>query len=129
MKSRPEYQAAFSSPSLFYRILHILNTQRYRLPVRRYILDLFDVPLNPSMINTLAVIRDSLLQQPSTSHGSPKVRKEQVTGPMATPERRARRGSESDGEDGVMVSKADTAEKPMTLRPLQRISGFASDND
>lgn len=129
MKSRPEYQVAFSSPTLFYRILHILNTQRYRLPVRRYILDLFDVPLNPSMITTLTEIRNSLLLQSSTPQGSPKVKKEQAMSPMATPGRKTRRRSESDGEDGVMVPKAEAAEKPMILRPLQRISGFGSDND
>ncbi|KAJ7107266.1 Rapamycin-insensitive companion of mTOR, N-term-domain-containing protein, partial [Mycena crocata] len=36
MKSRPEFKSIFSSPAMFFRALHTVSTQRYRLPVRRY---------------------------------------------------------------------------------------------
>ncbi|KAJ8516654.1 hypothetical protein ONZ45_g6075 [Pleurotus djamor] len=60
MKSRSEYKQLFTSPALFYRALHIISTQRYRLPVRRYILDLFSVDLNQDTIAAIEKHAESL---------------------------------------------------------------------
>ena len=37
MKSKPEYRHVFGSARMLYRALHTLSTQKYRLPVRRYV--------------------------------------------------------------------------------------------
>ncbi|KAG9036760.1 hypothetical protein FRB95_008091 [Tulasnella sp. JGI-2019a] len=58
------HRAVFSSVSLYYRALHMLSTQRYRLPVRRYILDLFDVELDPDVMTTICTLQKSLYQPP-----------------------------------------------------------------
>ncbi|CED82219.1 ste16 protein [Phaffia rhodozyma] len=48
----------FSSIPLFYRALHILSSTHFRLPIRRFIFDLFDIPMTPSTI--LGLINSSL---------------------------------------------------------------------
>ena len=53
MKSKPEYRHIFSSPRMFFRALHTISTQKYRLPVRRYILDLFTVELDADVVRQL----------------------------------------------------------------------------
>ncbi|KZS99473.1 uncharacterized protein LAESUDRAFT_816934 [Laetiporus sulphureus 93-53] len=46
MKARPEYRDVFNSPTMFYRALHTISSQKYRLQVRRHILDLFNLELD-----------------------------------------------------------------------------------
>ena len=73
MKSKSEYRNAFSSCTFFYRILDMLSTQRFRLPVRRYILDLFDIQLDADVVQELAACAQRL-QAPGNTQ-SPKVTK------------------------------------------------------
>lgn len=54
MKSKPEYRHIFSSPRMFYRALHTISTQKYRLPVRRYIIDLFNIELDADVVRQLS---------------------------------------------------------------------------
>ncbi|KAG8904203.1 hypothetical protein FRB99_002106 [Tulasnella sp. 403] len=54
------HRAIFSSIPLFYRVLHLLSTHRYRLPVRRYILDLFDIDLDPDVMATIYSLSTNL---------------------------------------------------------------------
>ncbi|KAG8729090.1 hypothetical protein FRC10_004304 [Ceratobasidium sp. 414] len=51
--NKPHGRRTFQSIPLFYRVLHILGTQRFRLPVRRYVLDLFDIRLDPAVVTAL----------------------------------------------------------------------------
>ncbi|GAA6003547.1 TORC2 complex subunit TSC11 [Rhodotorula paludigena] len=45
LKSR--HRSLFSSPALYYRALAMLAAHHYRLSVRKYIVELFDLPLDP----------------------------------------------------------------------------------
>ncbi|EGU12160.1 hypothetical protein RTG_01774 [Rhodotorula toruloides ATCC 204091] len=45
-KLKARHPSAFSPPAMAYRALQMLGGYHYRLTVRRYILDLFDVPLD-----------------------------------------------------------------------------------
>lgn len=65
------HRALFSSVSLFYRVLHMLSTHRYRLPVRRYVLDLFDIDLDPDTAAALFSLSSSLHRRPTTPSSSP----------------------------------------------------------
>lgn len=58
------HRTVFSSVSLYYRALHVISTQRYRLPVRRYILDLFDFELDSDVMTTICSLQKSLYQPP-----------------------------------------------------------------
>jgi hypothetical protein len=60
LRNKPHGRRTFQSIPLFYRALHILGTQRFRLPVRRYILDLFDIRLDPSVIASMQEFGQSL---------------------------------------------------------------------
>lgn len=128
MKSRPEYRPVFSSPSTFYRALHTISTQRYRLPVRRYILDLFNIELDTDVVKSLTDCAKSLRAPPSYKQlKSPSTRVVSMFGRLG----RSRRVSDSDDDDDVSdTAENDTIvidEKPVVaLRPVSRIIGFDS---
>ncbi|KAI0073477.1 hypothetical protein K474DRAFT_1666532 [Panus rudis PR-1116 ss-1] len=64
MKPRPEYRPIFASPSMLFRALHTISSQRYRLPVRRYILDLFNVDLDEDVVGKLVECEQELRLPP-----------------------------------------------------------------
>lgn len=128
MKSRPEYRSVFSAPSMLYRALHIISTQKYRLPVRRYILDLFTVGLNPDVVKALVDCASSLKAPPSFKVEEPVSR---VVSMFGRPPR-TRHASDSDDEDEDELGSEETRttfvqERPaISLRPVSRIVGFAA---
>ncbi|KAG8763716.1 hypothetical protein FRC11_013592 [Ceratobasidium sp. 423] len=100
-KHRPHGRRAFQSIPLFYRALHVLGTQRFRLPVRRYVLDLFDIKLDPAVITLLHEYGQKLAEpepqpeekaptpqiaapRPSTATSTPDVRQARSPGPPPT---------------------------------------------
>ncbi|KAF8517336.1 Rapamycin-insensitive companion of mTOR, N-term-domain-containing protein [Gautieria morchelliformis] len=65
LKARPETRNVFTSIPLFYRALHTISTQRYRLPVRRYIFELFDIPLDAEVVRALSAYGHTVSCQPA----------------------------------------------------------------
>jgi len=127
MKSRPEYRSAFSSPSVFYRALHIISTQRYRLPVRRYILDLFDIELGAEVAEALSDCATSLQAPESFKPSKASNRAVSMFGHLGRP----RRNSESDEDEDELDTNENQAafveERPaISLRPISRIIGFST---
>jgi rapamycin-insensitive companion of mTOR len=53
-KAKSRHPSVFSSPELVYRAINLLNTQHYRLPVRRYVYELFDAPLDVGSARNIA---------------------------------------------------------------------------
>jgi rapamycin-insensitive companion of mTOR len=123
MKSKPEYRSVFSSPPIFYRALHNISTQRYRLPVRRYILDLFDIELNAEVVQSLSEYAISLRAPPSfkmpNQPANPVVG---VFGPLG----RSRRSSESDGDEDELDMGTTLVQPAISLRPVSVITGFTT---
>lgn len=134
MKAKPEYRAVFSSPSVYYRVIHIISTRRYRLPVRRYILDLFDVQLDAGVVQTLVDCSHKLAETGTTSVStSPNIRKVQPRiMSMFGRSVRGRRPSESDEDDSVNSSDEEektVVDRPVSLLPVQRVVGFLQDSE
>ncbi|KII86754.1 hypothetical protein PLICRDRAFT_43412 [Plicaturopsis crispa FD-325 SS-3] len=126
MKSRHEYKHIFSSPTMFYRALQAISTQRYRLPVRRYILDLFNLELDSSVVDKLTEAAKSI--RAPASFDPPKSSTERVVS-MFGVLGRTRQATESDEEeddlDGNEVQNVVTDKRPaISLRPVSRIVGF-----
>ena len=126
MKSRPEYRSAFASPAVFFRALHIISTQRYRLPVRRYILDLFNIELDHDVIKAICDAAVSLRAPPSFKQSEAHIsRVVSMLGP-----KHAGRESDSDAEEGDSEMEDATEEAVVKnnpvimLRPVSRIIGF-----
>ncbi|KAH8104684.1 Rapamycin-insensitive companion of mTOR, N-term-domain-containing protein [Cristinia sonorae] len=126
MKARPEYKHIFSSTSMLYRALHAISNQRYRLPVRRYICELFNVELNADTVKALLEHEKALKVAPETVENgtsAPPSRAVSIAWPS-----RHRRPSDSDEEsvsdDDMMPSVAATA-PGVKMRPQSRIVGFA----
>lgn len=125
MKSRPEYRPVFSSLSTFYRALHTISTQRFRLPVRRYILDLFNIELDSDVAKSLDEHAKALRAPPSFKQPkSPSNRVVSMFGRLP----RARNDSESDDDSSDDTAESENIavkEKPViTLRPVSRVIGF-----
>ncbi|KAI8986238.1 Rapamycin-insensitive companion of mTOR, N-term-domain-containing protein [Trametes punicea] len=130
MKSKPEFRHIFSSPSMFYRALHTISSQKYRLPVRRYIFDLFNIDLDADVVQQLAEcaisLRIPLTAQESAQPSEPSPVEEKPTGFKSRPTRH--HVDVSDDEESDAAQKEAAAKKPrapvMSLRPKSRIIGF-----
>lgn len=125
MKSRPEYRSAFSSPSVFFRALHTVSTQRYRLPVRRYIFDLFTTELDGELALELSACANSLRAPPTFKQSEAHINRVVSMFGLKHP----RGASESDDEDDDMDDAVDETVNDrnpvmITLRPVSRVIGF-----
>ena len=133
MKSKAEFRPVFSSPTVFYRVLHMISTRRFRLPVRRYILELFDIPLDPSSVKAIAgcgkLLSEAAGAVTSPSHIKPRIQpRVSVFGRPP----RGRHGSDSESdEDDVDEMEEEMhpkvkkeIERPVSLMPVRRVAGF-----
>jgi len=124
LKQRLESRDIFSSTPLFYRALDTISTQRYRLAVRRYILELFDIRLNADTVKALSEFGNSTRTQPVF------IRREKGERPLTmirTVER-----SDVDGEAELDIDEGQEPESNFTnqemmsiwAKPLQKYVGF-----
>lgn len=130
LKTRPEYRPLFTSVSMFYRALDMISTSRYRLPVRRFIIDLFDVPLDPQVVQQLVEYSRTLKAVPSKS--PKRAPNSRVVSVLFPPPRHNE--SESDEEDEmpkaqVQRPKGKDDAPVISLRPAIQIVGFGDDSD
>jgi len=113
---------------MFYRALHTISTQRYRLPVRRYIVDLFNQELNQELVNALNDAQSRLKASPSYDPPQTDTLRMSIFGRVSKP-RRASESDESDEDGDLDTSALQTApikEQPtITLQPLKKVVGFA----
>lgn len=113
---------------MFYRALHLLSTQRYRLPVRRFIVDLFNLELGPETVAALERSAQSLKAAPSDNPPTSTVTRMSIFGRIG----RARGPSESESsEDGDAPTGGNATNgvprdqgPVLTLKPVKRIVGF-----
>ena len=125
MKSRPEYKAVFSSPVMFFRVLHIISTSRYRLPVRRYIMDLFNVDLDAQVVATIVECGKTLKASPSYRLPQSDLnRRLSMFGRTRNPEESDE--DDEDDEEPPPLPNTRKEQPPLNLRPMSRIVGFAS---
>lgn len=126
MKSRPEYRSAFTSPTVFFRALHIISTQRYRLPVRRYILDLFNIELDHDVIKAICDAAVSLRAPPSFKQSEAHInRVVSMLGPKHAGGESDSDVEEDDSEMDDATEEAVAKNNPVImLRPVSRIIGF-----
>ncbi|KAJ4465087.1 Rapamycin-insensitive companion of mTOR, N-term-domain-containing protein [Lentinula lateritia] len=127
MKPRPEYRSVFTSPAMLYRVFHTISTSRYRLPVRRYIMDLFNIELDEEVV--AAMVEASKKFKANPLHPPPKTdlnRRLSMFGNLG------RRTSVSDDEDDDEMNEDSSPVLPkreepaFALRPVHRIAGFES---
>lgn len=121
LKSRPEYQGVFSSVQMFYRALHMISTSRYRLPVRRYVFDLFDIDLDGDVLRQLDESALALAL-PVSEAAPPQQNCRVVSVLFAAPRAHA---AESDEEDEVPPLPQHAP--VISLRPKSTVVGFTDD--
>lgn len=124
MKIKPEYRDVFTSPGVFARVLHILSTQKYKLPVRRYILDLFDISLDVDTVKAISDARNSMQVMPSAPSTTPNPRPARMRAFSVIGRPRADE-SDDDNSDEDAGAKPPIPNRPvMSLRPMSTIVGF-----
>ncbi|KAF8967140.1 Rapamycin-insensitive companion of mTOR, N-term-domain-containing protein [Flammula alnicola] len=127
IKARPDTRGVFSSPEMFYRALHIMSTQRYRLPVRRYIVELFNQEMNQDLVSALKDAATRLKASPSYKPPRTDTIRMSVFGRLGK-SRRQSESDESDEDDDLGTPPAEakpTVERPsINLQPLEKIVGF-----
>ena len=108
---------------MYFRALHTISSQKYRMPVRRYILDLFDVELDAAMVARLSEYATALRVKPAQKPVKPSLTRVVSIVGRPNPEHRAS-DSENDGSDDD--ARSAVVEKPpvVSLRPVSRIMGF-----
>jgi len=122
IKSRPETRGIFSSPEMFYRTLHMISTQRYRQPVRRYIVELFNQEMDQELVYALNAAAAKLQASPSYKPPKTDTFRMSVFG--------GKRASESDESDEDDPNTPPARAKPpeerptISLQPLTRVVGF-----
>lgn len=121
MKSRPEYRTVFSSPAVFFRALHTISTQRYRLPVRRYILDLFNIELDGPVVHAISEAATNLRAPPSFKQSEAHISR--VVSMLGLKHPDGESSSDDDELDGIPEEQAGKI-PVITLRPVSRIIGF-----
>ncbi|WWC92493.1 uncharacterized protein L201_007452 [Kwoniella dendrophila CBS 6074] len=67
---RNRHPRYFSSITLFHRALRSISTNHYQAPVRRFILDLFDIHLEPDTLTQLVGVENMLSQLGSKTNGN-----------------------------------------------------------
>lgn len=130
MKSKAEYRHVFSSIPFFYRVFHTISTQRYRLPVRRYILGLFNIEFDNTTVSKLVACSKSLKESANTSQANAQPKLQPRVSVFGRPVKRGRQQPDSDTSDDSMDSDSDEeeekppVERPLSLLPVRRVSGF-----
>ncbi|KAF8195553.1 Rapamycin-insensitive companion of mTOR, N-term-domain-containing protein [Pholiota molesta] len=128
IKARPDTRNIFISPEMFYRALHIMSTQRYRLPVRRYIVELFNQEMNEDLASALNDAAVRLKASPSYKPPRTDTIRMSIFGRLGK-SRRQSESDESDEDDGLGTPPAEVkpvVEQPtINLQPLKKIVGFA----
>ncbi|KAH7923835.1 hypothetical protein BV22DRAFT_1035895 [Leucogyrophana mollusca] len=124
MKSRPEYKSVFSSPAVFFRALHTISTQRYRLPVRRYVFDLFNIELDSDVVKAISDCSVSLRAPPSFKQSEAHMNRVVSMFGLGRPGGADESDDEEDEMDGPAEEPAVEKNPVITLRPVSRIIGF-----
>ena len=109
----------FSSVPMFYRALHMMSTSRYRLPVRRYIFDLFDIDLNKDVLHQLDESAKGLAL-PASEAAPTQPNSRVVSVLFAAPRTHASGSDEEDEAPPVPQHGAPV----ISLRPRSTIVGF-----
>lgn len=106
----------------------MLSTQRYRLPVRRYILDLFSLDLDSQSVLSLEKSAQKLKADPSYKPPSATIARMSMIGRL-TKTRRPSESESSEDEDSSMGGNAPNGVPKdqgtvFVLKPVTRIVGF-----
>ncbi|KAJ2919190.1 hypothetical protein MD484_g1222, partial [Candolleomyces efflorescens] len=130
LKAKPECKEALSSPEMFYRALHMISSHRYRLPVRRYIVDLFDLELNPELVAALDEASKKLPKAAASSKLPKSDRLRLSILPMGRHSESDGSDAEDDGTDTPPARKVvpDGDQPVLSLQPQPYFTDFALAN-
>ncbi|KAI5479428.1 cytosolic regulator Pianissimo [Pseudohyphozyma bogoriensis] len=118
IKSR--HRDIFSSPSLYYRALEMISNYHYRFPVRRYIIELFDIPLDAASATRIMEAGDELRNR---GRDIDEDRRMEWDLPTTKPELESM-GIDGDFSDASSSPETKEAIPLEVLQPLLTIKGF-----
>lgn len=148
LKSKADAKQIFSSTLLLHRALHAISTRRYRFPVRRYIIELFDIKLDEGVLEELAQHERqaheelmsggglALSQRNSHSHGHHSHGSRRSRHSMRVKSRRRSnaefRNVGGQEDDNAQWNGSGVPDSPVVVRAkanMQRVIGFDASTD
>lgn len=128
MKSRSKYKHIFASTSMLYRALQTISSQRYRLPVRRYILDLFSIELDDTVVKQLS--EHAVKLRVKSTSGDATARVSRVVSIVGRPVRHRQMSDSDDNSITEDEEPPDVKQYPVVkTRPKSQIVGFGKANE
>jgi len=132
LKSKPDTRHVFSSFPLFHRSLHTVSNRRYRLPARKYILDLFDVKLDSSTLEELARLTRAAEEELKLTGGlvinvpslASKRKARQSMAASARPRSRRKSTMEGDEDSQAWLATQEEKEVVIKVKSTVRVVGF-----
>jgi rapamycin-insensitive companion of mTOR len=102
----------------------MISTSRYRLPVRRYVFDLFDIDLDEDVLRQLCELEESLAL-PASKAAPPQSNPRVVSVLFAAPRTHATESDEEDEPPPV----SQHGPPVISLRPRSTVVGFSFKGD
>lgn len=118
------HRELFSSPSLYYRALDMLENYHYRLPVRRYIIELFDVKLDQEFARSIMLAGEEMRSAfEDVEMGNGNRRGAELTRDVEGLSEVEGSGTDDD-EDEESIDGAEVSIPLRILEPLLVVKGF-----
>jgi rapamycin-insensitive companion of mTOR len=105
--------------------MHIISTQRFRLPVRRYVIDLFGIEMNPELVSTFMDCAQALKASPTQKATKLQVSQSDMFANLGRSGHDS--GSESEGDefDPAAQNTTTNGKQPVLApKPVHKVVGF-----
>lgn len=117
------HREIFSSPSLYYRALDMLENYHYRLPVRRYIIELFDVKLDQEFADRIMLAGEEMRAAFEEGEGMGNGRVAELTREASILDE-IEGSFTDDDEDEDSIDGAEVSIPLQVLEPILLVKGF-----
>jgi len=124
LRSRSEYRPVFTSSTVFFRAMHIISTQRFRLPVRRYIIDLFSIEMNSELVSAFMEYAQTLKAGPVQKETKLQVSQSDMFANLGSGHDSSTGSDEDESDPAAQNTAANWPKQALTLRPVHKVVGF-----
>lgn len=114
----------FTSPTVFFRAMHIISTQRFRLPVRRYIIDLFSIEMNSELVSIFIEYAQTLKAGPVPEETKLPVSQSDMFANLGSGHDSSIGSDEDESDPAAQNTAANRPKQALTLRPIHKVVGF-----
>jgi rapamycin-insensitive companion of mTOR len=104
--------------------MHIISTQRFRLPVRRYIIDLFSIEMNSELVSAFMEYAQTLKAGPVQKETKLQVSQSDMFANLGSGHDSSTGSDEDESDPAAQNTAANWPKQALTLRPVHKVVGF-----